>query len=78
MAAYAGDGHVEGSQPEGDLGPDRPSADVAGGRAGERAAGWLSPAARFEALRSFGEAPRQREEQGHGVVGETGRPSDHG
>ena len=35
MAAHAGDGHVEGSEPAGDLGADGPGADDAGRRAGE-------------------------------------------
>src|SRR5580658_6238493 len=37
-------------------------------RASERPAG--SPSAWLEAIRSFGEAPRQREEEGHGVLGD--------
>jgi hypothetical protein len=35
MAAHAGDGHVEGSEPAGDLGADSPGAHDAGRCAGE-------------------------------------------
>jgi hypothetical protein len=35
MPAHAGDGHVEGSEPAGDLGADSPGADDTGRRAGE-------------------------------------------
>jgi hypothetical protein len=35
MATHAGDGHVECSEPKGDLGADGPGADDAGRRTGE-------------------------------------------
>ena len=51
-------------------GADSAGADDAGRRAGERATSGLTPAAGLEAVRGLGEAPRQREEEGHGVLGD--------
>ena len=69
-AANAGDGHAEGSEPERDLGADGAGADDAGRRSRERAARGFSPAAGREARRRLGQAPRECEEEGHGVLGD--------